>query len=191
MVFPSHVAITSANVWYNILHTYFDYNIYQGNQTTNGITSAKNKYNYINIPNNIIGYTFTYTPIVLVRTTFSSDLEEAMTESGKSLSNSKNYCSVFEKISKINDVKQNEKHPFTYIMLHTQELKMCKKIGYKYYCEELFVVKSKTRYSCTSTIYFNLESDVIRVNCEFQYYYNKTDIKPIVLYSGFQIILAN
>ena len=37
-----------------------------------------------------------------------------MTESGESLSNSKNYCSVFEKISKINDVKQNEKHPFTY-----------------------------------------------------------------------------
>ena len=32
---------------------------------------------------------------------FSSDLEEAMTESGKSLSNSKKYCSVLEKISKI------------------------------------------------------------------------------------------
>ena len=40
-----------------------------------------------------------------------------------------------------------------YIKLCTQELKMCKKIGYEYYCEELFVVKSKTRYSCTSTIY--------------------------------------
>ena len=46
----------------------------------------------------------------------------------------------------------------TYIMLNAQELKMCKKIGCKYYCKELFVVKSKTRYSCTSTIYFNLES---------------------------------
>ena len=34
--------------------------------------------------------------------TFSSDLEEAMTESGESLSNSKKYCSVLEKISKIN-----------------------------------------------------------------------------------------
>ena len=56
----------------------------------------------------------------------------------------------------------------TYIMLQNQELKMCKKIGYEYYCEELFVVKSKTRYSCASTIYFNLESDVIRANCEFQ-----------------------
>ena len=78
-----------------------------------------------------------------------------------------------------------------YIMLQTQELKMCKRIGYEYYCEELFVVKSKTRYSCASAVYFNLESDVIRANCEFQYYYNKTDIKPTVLDGGFQIILAN
>ena len=31
----------------------------------------------------------------------------------------------------------------TYIMLLTQELKMCKKIGYEYYCKELFVIKSK------------------------------------------------
>ena len=51
----------------------------------------------------------------------------------------------------------------TYIMLCAQELKMCKKNGYEYYCEELFVVKSKTRYSCASAsaIYLNLESDVI------------------------------
>ena len=49
-----------------------------------------------------------------------------------------------------------------YITLCTQELKMCKRMGYEYYCKELFVVKSKTRYSCTSAIYFDLESDVIR-----------------------------
>ena len=79
----------------------------------------------------------------------------------------------------------------TYITLCTQELKMCKRIGYEYYYEELFVIKSKTRYSCASTIYFNLESDVIKANCEFRYYYNKTDIKPTVLDGGFQIILAN
>ena len=40
----------------------------------------------------------------------------------------------------------------TYIMLHAQELKMCKKIVYEYYRKELFVVKSKTRFSCASTI---------------------------------------
>ena len=56
---------------------------------------------------------------------------------------------------------------------------------------KLFVVKSKTRYSSASSIYFNLESDVIKTNCEFLYYYNKTDIKPTMLAGGFQIILAN
>ena len=79
----------------------------------------------------------------------------------------------------------------TYIRLCSQELKMCKRIGYEYYCKELFVIKSKMRYSCTSAIYFNLESDVIKANCEFQYYYNKTEIKLTVLDGGFQIILAN
>ena len=76
----------------------------------------------------------------------------------------------------------------TYITLCAQELKMCKKIRYEYYCEELFVVKSKTRYSCASAIYFNLESNVIKEYCEFLYYYKKTDIKPIILDGGFQII---
>ena len=79
----------------------------------------------------------------------------------------------------------------TYIALCSQELKMCKKIGYKNYYKELFAIKSKTRYSCTSAIYFNLKSDVIRANCVFQYYYNKTDIKPTVLDGRFQIILEN
>ena len=60
----------------------------------------------------------------------------------------------------------------TYIMLRTQELKMCKKIGYEYCWKELFIVKSKTRYNCVSTIYFNLELNVIGANCGFQYYYN-------------------
>ena len=68
---------------------------------------------------------------------------------------------------------------------------MCKRIGYEYYCKELFVVKSKIRYSCASAIYFNLESDVIKANCEFRDYFNKMDIKPTILDGGFQIILAN
>ena len=78
-----------------------------------------------------------------------------------------------------------------YITLCCQELKMCKRTGFEYYCDELFVIKSKMRYSHASATYFNLESDVIKANCEFQYYYNKTDIKPTMLDGGFQIILAN
>ena len=36
----------------------------------------------------------------------------------------------------------------TYISLRPQELTTSKKIGYGFYCEELFVVKHKTKYSC-------------------------------------------
>ena len=45
----------------------------------------------------------------------------------------------------------------TYISIHSEELRTCKRIGYKYYCEELFVVKSKSKYSCVSPLYFELD----------------------------------
>ena len=79
----------------------------------------------------------------------------------------------------------------TYITLQTQELDTCKKIGYEYYCEEVFVVKSKSRYSCTSAIYFNLGLEIIKENGEFDFYFNKTNITSTVLDSRHQIILAN
>ena len=58
---------------------------------------------------------------------------------------------------------------------------MCKNIGYEFYCEEPFVVKHKSKYSCESDIYFNLGSEIIKENCNFAYYFNKTNIKPAVL----------
>ena len=51
-----------------------------------------------------------------------------------------------------------------YISLTHQELRSCKKIGNEFYCEELFVVKHRSSYSCESTIYFNLTTDIIRNN---------------------------
>ena len=78
----------------------------------------------------------------------------------------------------------------TYISLHPQELNTHKKMGYEYFCEELFAVKSKNKYSCASTIYFNLNHE-IKENCDFNFYFNKTDVKPSVLDGGHQIILAN
>ena len=69
----------------------------------------------------------------------------------------------------------------TYISLTHQELQSCKKIGNKFYCEELFVVKHKSSYSCESAICFNLTTDIIRNNCNFDFYYNKTDVTPTVL----------
>ena len=44
----------------------------------------------------------------------------------------------------------------TYISLRQQELIACKKMSYEFYCEELFIVKQKSSYSCESAIYFNL-----------------------------------
>ena len=33
--------------------------------------------------------------------------------------------------------------------------------------------------------------EIIKENCEFEFLYNKTDVKPTVLDDGYQIILAN
>ena len=82
-------------------------------------------------------------------------------------------------------------NPDTYIPIRMEELRTCKKIGYEYYCEELFVVKSKAKYSCTSALYFQLDRQTIKENCIFDYYYNKTDVKPSILDGGFEIVLAN
>ena len=79
----------------------------------------------------------------------------------------------------------------TYISLRMQELSTCKKTGYKFYCEELFVVKHKTKYSCGSAIYFDLGAEIIKENCNFQYYFNTTDVKPVVLDGAHEIVLAN
>ena len=78
----------------------------------------------------------------------------------------------------------------TYITIHPQELNNCKKICYEYFCEELFVVKSKHQYSCASAVYFNSIHDT-KENCNFYYYHNKPDVILSVLDGGKQIILAN
>ena len=79
----------------------------------------------------------------------------------------------------------------TYITKRQQEIRMCLRIGCDLYCEELFVVKHKSKYSCKSAIYFDLDSDIIKENCKFVFYYNKTDITLTVLDGGNEIILAN
>ena len=75
-----------------------------------------------------------------------------------------------------------------YITIRQQELKTCKRIGYEFYCKELFVVKHKSKYSCESMIYFDLDSEIIKGNCQFYFYYDKTDVTPTVLHGGNEII---
>ena len=79
----------------------------------------------------------------------------------------------------------------TYINIRQQELATCKKIGYEFYCKELFIVRHKSRYRCKSAIYFDLDKEIIKQNCEFRFYYNKTEVIPTVLDGWNEIILAN
>ena len=77
-----------------------------------------------------------------------------------------------------------------YIQLVLPELVMCKRIRGTFYCEELFLVKHKTKLSCESAIFYNLTRDVILENCKFNYYYNTT-VLPSILDGGSYILLAN
>ena len=79
----------------------------------------------------------------------------------------------------------------TYISLRQQELRSCKKIDYEFYCKDLFIVKHKSGYSCESAICFNLTTDIIKNNCDFDFYFNKTDVTPTVLDGGDGIVLTN
>ena len=69
----------------------------------------------------------------------------------------------------------------TYINVRQKELATCKRIGYEFFCEELFVVRYKSIYSCESAICFDLDKDIIKQNCDFKFHYNKTDITPTIL----------
>ena len=42
-----------------------------------------------------------------------------------------------------------------YIQLRIQELRMCEQIRHTYYCEELFLVKHKSKHNCESAIFYN------------------------------------
>ena len=76
----------------------------------------------------------------------------------------------------------------TYISIRQQEIRTCKRIGYEFYCEDLFLFKHKTSYSCECASYFNLDTNSIKENCDFRFYYNKTDIIPTVLDGGNETI---
>ena len=77
-----------------------------------------------------------------------------------------------------------------YIQLRISELLMCKSIRYIYYCEELFVIKHKSRHSCVSAIFYNLGPATVTKNCKFDYYYNTT-VPPVILDGGRDVLLAN
>ena len=75
-----------------------------------------------------------------------------------------------------------------YIQLRISELLMCKSIRHIYYCEELFVIKHKSRHSCVSAIFYNLGPATITKNCKFDYYHNTT-VSPVILDGGREVLL--
>ena len=70
------------------------------------------------------------------------------------------------------------------------ELIMCKSIRYTYYCEELFVVKHKSKHSCVSTTFYDLGPKMVTKNCHFDYYFNKM-VPPVILEGNNELLLAN
>ena len=52
-------------------------------------------------------------------------------------------------------------------------------------------MKHKSKYSCKSAIYFDLDADITKENCKFDFHYNKTDITHTVLDGRNEIILGN
>ena len=77
-----------------------------------------------------------------------------------------------------------------YIQIRITEMLMCKSIGYIYYCEELFVVKHKSKHSCAGAIFYELGSQQLIKNCKFDYMYNAT-VPPVILDGGRDVLLAN
>lgn len=78
-----------------------------------------------------------------------------------------------------------------YIQLRTTEINNCKKISYQYYCEEMFVIRHKNHATCESVMYFFPEEpQLVKEECEFQYFLNKT-VPPTILDGGNKIVLAN
>ena len=51
------------------------------------------------------------------------------------------------------------------------------------------MVRHKMIDSCKSAIYFYLSMEIIKQNCDFLFYYNKTDITPAVLDGGNELFL--
>ena len=78
-----------------------------------------------------------------------------------------------------------------YISLRHEELRSCKHIGYDFYCEELFIIKCKSKYRCETTVFFDPAKDIIKDSCTFNYCFNNTSIKPVALDGGTENILAN
>ena len=77
-----------------------------------------------------------------------------------------------------------------YIELRMTEMIMCRSIRFTYYCEELFVVKHKSAYGCSSAIFYDMGAKRVTDSCEFKYIYD-AKVAPTILDGGKELLLAN
>jgi len=77
-----------------------------------------------------------------------------------------------------------------YIQLTTPELSSCRYLGLIWYCEERFLVKHRSKFTCASAVFFQMEDALLRELCEFEYSFNKT-VVPSILDGGRHLVLAN
>ena len=77
-----------------------------------------------------------------------------------------------------------------YIELRMTEMIMCRSIRFTYYCEELFVVKHKSAYGCSSAIFYDMGGRRVTDSCEFRYMYD-AKVAPTILDGGTELLLAN
>ena len=84
-------------------------------------------------------------------------------------------------------IATNQEH---YIQLMLPELRMCKQIRHTHVCEELFLIKHKSKHSCESSLFYNQSTSTINKVCTFSYFYN-ISVMPSILDGGSHIVLAN
>ena len=77
-----------------------------------------------------------------------------------------------------------------YIELRMTEMIMCRSIRFTYICEELFVVKHKSTYGCSSAIFYDMGGRRVTDSCEFKYMYD-AKVAPTILDGGTELLLAN
>ena len=166
--------LTKSNPDYDIvikrLHLYYDMKL---------VTFGIDRYQNLIIQFPVFVQPYTWQPLILYQ------LETVPVPIIDENSNAQSYTEL--KLKKLYIALNSE----TYINISHQELATCKWIGYVFYCEELFVARHKTIHSCKSAIHFDLNTEIIKQNCDYLFYYNKSDITPAVLDGRNEIILAN
>ncbi len=77
-----------------------------------------------------------------------------------------------------------------YVPMSQQQLRLCMRIGFTYYCENTHLLRNRQEHTCTSAIYYDADSEVIANNCSVKVHYNVPQ-KAQILDAGDKLLLFN